>query len=187
MDGKIEVFDNFLSKEDFAKIKELPLKLDWKFLDHKVKPLDNHCQFVHLFYNKDNTDKKSSFYNLLSPLIDKMNIKVLTRIKANLTLKSNSIKQYEMHIDESNILGTLENFASNENNNELQQVINNSFNNLKTAIYYLNTNNGKTVFENGQEVQSKENRLVVFSGKLYHAGTTHTDTPYRSVINLNYF
>ena len=76
MEGKIEVFDNFLSKEDFAKIKELPLKLDWKFLDHKVDALDGHCQFVHLFYNKNDTDKKSSFYNLLSPLIDKMNIKV---------------------------------------------------------------------------------------------------------------
>ena len=187
MEGKIEVFDNFLSKEDFAKIKELPLKLDWKFLDHKVDALDGHCQFVHLFYNKNDTDKKSSFYNLLSPLIDKMNIKVLTRIKANLTLKSNSIVQYTMHVDESNILGTLGSFVNKDNNNELQQLINNSFDNLKTAIYYLNTNNGKTVFENGQEVQSKENRLVVFSGKLLHAGTTHTDTPYRSVINFNYF
>jgi hypothetical protein len=83
MNGKIEVFDDFLNKEDFAKIKDIPQKLDWKFLDHKVNPLDKHCQFVHLFYNKNNTDKKSNFYNLLSPLIDKMNIKVLTRIKAN--------------------------------------------------------------------------------------------------------
>ena len=114
MEGKIEVFDNFLSKEDFTKIKELPLKLDWKFYDHKVDTLDGHCQFVHLFYNKNDTDKKSSFYNLLSPLIDKMNIKVLTRIKANLTLKSNSIVQY---VDESNILWTLGSFVNKDNNN----------------------------------------------------------------------
>ncbi len=184
MNEKIEVFDNYLDKENFTKIKELPFKLDWKFLDHKVNALDGHCQFVHLFYRKG---QELNSFNLLSPLTDKMKMKAISRIKANLTLKSNSIKQYEMHVDESNILGTLGSFVNKDNNNELQQLINNSFNNLKTAIYYINTNNGKTVFENGQEVQSKENRLVVFSGKLFHAGTTHTDTPFRSVINFNYY
>ena len=56
-----------------------------------------------------------------------------------------------------------------------------------TAVFYLNTNNGKTIFENKEEVESKKNRIVIFSSKLKHAATTHTDEKIRTVININYF
>ena len=35
----------------------------------------------------------------------------------------------------------------------------------------MNTNNGKTLFENGKEVDSVANRLVVFGNTLKHTGT----------------
>ena len=56
----------------------------------------------------------------------------------------------------------------------------------KTAILYLNTNNGYTEFENGQRVESVANRLVVFDSALKHTGTTCTDQKRRIVLNLNY-
>jgi hypothetical protein len=57
----------------------------------------------------------------------------------------------------------------------------------KTAILYFNTNNGKTVFKNKKEIKSVANKLVLFPTKLEHTGTTHTNTKYRLVLNLNYF
>ena len=56
----------------------------------------------------------------------------------------------------------------------------------KTAIYYLNTNDGYTLFKSGEKVKSVGNRLVVFDGQLYHYGTTCTDQNIRSVLNINY-
>ena len=57
----------------------------------------------------------------------------------------------------------------------------------KTAIFYLNTNNGYTYFEGGERVDSVENRIVIFPTSKRHAGTTNTDADYRCVINLNWF
>ena len=54
-----------------------------------------------------------------------------------------------------------------------------------TAIYYLNTNNGYTLFEDGTRVASVANRMVVFNAELRHTGASCTDTATRLVLNLN--
>jgi Rps23 Pro-64 3,4-dihydroxylase Tpa1-like proline 4-hydroxylase len=59
------------------------------------------------------------------------------------------------------------------------------FNNT-TAIFYLNNNNGYTIFEDGSKVDSVENRLVVFNSNVMHSGVSQTDSKVRCVINLNY-
>ena len=41
--------------------------------------------------------------------------------------------------------------------------------------------------ERYEEVQSKKGRLVTFDNRTLHSGTTTTDSPYRLVINLNYY
>ena len=56
-----------------------------------------------------------------------------------------------------------------------------------TAIYYVNTNNGYTEFEDGSRVESIENRLVTFPSYMKHTGTTCTDQKRRIVINFNYY
>ena len=56
-----------------------------------------------------------------------------------------------------------------------------------TSIFYLNTNNGKTIFESGLEVDSVENRMIIFDSNEKHHGITTTDTPRRCLINFNYF
>ena len=59
--------------------------------------------------------------------------------------------------------------------------------NHKIAIYYINTNNGYTIFEhNKQKVESIANRLVMFHGSLVHAGCSTTNQKRRVVLNLNY-
>ena len=71
----------------------------------------------------------------------------------------------------------------------LQPLINNTekLKNMRTAIYYVNTNNGETIFKNGKKEKSTENKMVIFSPNLEHAGTTHTDSLTRILINFNYY
>ena len=56
----------------------------------------------------------------------------------------------------------------------------------KTAIYYLNTNNGGTQFEDGPFVQSKANTLVRFPTSYSHAGVWCTNAKLRFAVNMNY-
>jgi len=58
-----------------------------------------------------------------------------------------------------------------------------------TSIFYLNSNNGKTVlFINDEEVmiESVENRLLIFDNNIEHCSISHTNTEHRLVINTNY-
>ena len=87
--------------------------------------------------------------------------KTIIRIKANLTTVTPKPIQSDWHIDHD-FQGT-------------------------TAIFYLNTNNGHTVFKDyDQKVQSVANRVLIFPTDLYHAGVSSTNTKARYLINLNY-
>ena len=56
-----------------------------------------------------------------------------------------------------------------------------------TSIFYMNTNNGYTIFENGTKVESVANRMITFPANIKHTGTSCTDEKTRVVINFNYF
>jgi hypothetical protein len=157
----IKVIDNFLDNTEFLKIKNLFFSgdLNWYYLDFKVFKNDKNFQFIHNFY--DNFTINSDYYNIIIPIINKLKCKSLIRIRANLTTVNKKIKKYDFHNDY--------NFD------------------CKTSIFYLNTNNGKTIFENGKKIDSVENRMVIFPSHIKHTGTTHTDENIRIVLNINYF
>ena len=56
-----------------------------------------------------------------------------------------------------------------------------------TSIFYVNTNNGYTIFEDGTKVESVANRMITFPANLKHTGTSCTDQQVRIVINFDYF
>jgi hypothetical protein len=56
----------------------------------------------------------------------------------------------------------------------------------KVALFYINTNNGYTLFKNGDRVPSVENRMLLFDGSNLHSSVTQTDTKLRINININY-
>ena len=58
---------------------------------------------------------------------------------------------------------------------------------LGIIIFYLNTNNGYTEFENGEIVKCEENTLVTFDSQIKHRAVSQTDTKQRVVVNINYF
>ena len=57
---------------------------------------------------------------------------------------------------------------------------------ITTALYYVNTNNGVTIFDGKKTIKSKKNRVALFDGSNKHHSTTATDCNYRCTINIDY-
>ena len=167
-----KVVDNFLNKNEFNHIKNVVCDpfFPWYFYpaisyekgkEHLIEKDLNQYQFTHMFYqhNKPN----SNYFDSLLPLINKLGCKALVRIKANLNPYSSQLSESGYHIDFD-------------------------YKNLKTAVYYINTNNGYTKFKkNNKKIKSLENRIVKFDSSLEHLGTNTTDSKRRIVLNINYF
>jgi hypothetical protein len=159
----VKIQDNFLPKEIFNSIKNtmIGVDFDWYYsnaiTDEKLDRKE--FQFVHMFYH---CGKPRQSYVVIEPLIQKIMPFSLVRAKANLLTVTNEIVTYDFHKD----------FLRD---------------NLTTAVFYINTCNGYTLFKDGTKVESVENRLVSFDSSLEHTGTSCTDENIRVVINLNYF
>ncbi len=162
----IEIKNNFLSPQYFLMLKGL-LESDhfpWYFNGHIVSPKTDaidHIQFTHTFYV--NNSPHSDFYRNLSHILDLIKPSILIRIKANLQPITPNIIKHQMHNDE------LSDHAK-----------------ITTGIFYVNTNNGKTIFDTGEEINSEENKYIEFDSTKLHTGTTCTDQKRRLVINFNY-
>lgn len=157
----MKIEDNFLPDFifNFLNKKLLDRYFPYYYQNSKVLNNDNEQQFTHLFY--DNKSKVSKFTNLLDPILQKLDVKTIIKAKLNLTTKENVIRPFAYHVDIDYTKGN-------------------------TAIFYMNTNNGKTLFKNNKEVNSVANRMLIFANELEHTGTTHTDKKYRMVLNINY-
>ena len=156
------IIDNFLKNDDFLKLQNLFLGpwIPWYFNNSVARKGEtSHFQFVHVFY--DDLIPKSSFFNDIYPIIEIINPKALIRIKANLGTKTIVNEQTGFHNDVLNFT-------------------------CKTAILYLNTNDGYTEFEDGTKIKSVENRFVEFDSTIKHTGVTQTDTQTRVLLNFNY-
>ena len=125
-----------------------------------LEDMRDNIQFWHPFYMDD--EPTHDDVNVLRPIIKKLDVKALLRIKANITMRTPEIIEHGYHTDYP-------------------------FGGFKTAIFYINTNDGYTQIKNGRRVESVENRLLEFSGELLHTGTTCTDQQCRVVINFDYF
>ena len=117
-------------------------------------------QFYNEIYNKD--FPKSPFATKFTGFLDKLQCRSLIRIKANLLPSTVKIIRHGFHVDVSYL-------------------------DSKTAIYYVNSNNGYTEFEDGTKIESIKNRIVIFPANLKHTGTTCTDQKIRTIVNFNYF
>jgi len=163
-----EVIDNYLPKEVFENIKnkiiDENLNFPWyynKFVAYRKRgEIDDHFYLVHIIYNEYKIN--SDFYNDLIPIINKISPKSLIRIKVNAYPKiGNELIVHDPHSD----------YAFKH----------------KGAIFYLNTNNGKTVLEDGTKIDSIENRILFFDPSKPHSSTNCTDAKMRFNINMNYF
>ena len=126
-------------------------------------------QFSHPIYEYHNV--RSHLFDVFNPLFEKLKIVAYSRIKLNC-----NIQQHE-----NRILGGFH--TDNHDDNGKPRS------NFMTAIYYLNDTNGKTLIKENKEIKEIKciaNSVVIFPNTLEHTGTTHTDVPFRYVLNLNY-
>jgi len=168
----MKVVEDFLSKKDLNKVQHIMLGPDFPwfynpFVVDQLKPSvpdgSDKFQFTHTFYKTNRP--MSPFYDewfdiLFYPIIGEG---VLDRIKANLNVRTPEIIENKFHTDIAPATKP-----------------------LTTSIFYVNTNNGYTKFEDGTIVESVENRLVTFPVNKKHSGTTCTNKNVRIVINFLY-
>ncbi len=136
----------------------------WIFNPGINYPGDGHSQYIHLIYSKHHII--SNAYNLIEPIVDKEDMSAIVRIKANAITQTEELVVFDsaFHCD----------FGPHADD-------------MMTGIYYVNTNDGYTLFEDGTKVESVANRFVKFPATLMHTGTSCTDDYRRIVINFNYY
>ena len=165
----MKIEDNFLKQEEFDKIQKLmgePSPFPWFYADRIVFEDDvDKFQFIHAFY--DNHMPMSPFTNELDSIINIIQPFSIVKIRAKLLTRTPEIVESTFHVDIP---------LSEEN---LKQ--------WTTSIFYINTNNGYTKFEDGTIVESVANRMLSFPANMKHCGTSCTNERRRIVINFNYF
>ena len=160
----IKVEDNFLSQKELDQL-EVHIRDDigWKIggvdnpKEYNVSPSDNFQLHCDLL--------NSPYFNIAIPIVNKLDARSWVRIKSNLRPRTFTTVHTHFHTD----------FPSPK------------YDGLTTSIFYANTNNGYTEFEDGTKIESVANRLLSFPYDAMHRGICCTDEPCRIVINFNYF
>ena len=160
------IIDNFIDQQSFQNLKNTMLgdNFCWNY-NQAIDYADDKdkFQFTHSFY-KD-SGPSSFFYDTITPVLRRIKYKELFRIKANLLTRTSKIEPNTFHTDIQGNWGVIP---------------------YITSIFYLNTNDGYTEFEDGTKIESIENRWVSFPEDTKHRGTSCTNERGRVVINFNY-
>jgi len=112
----------------------------------------------HIFY--ENNSVNSDHFFRMNPILDKIKMSKLIRLKANLYPKTDKIIEHSKHIDYDTP--------------------------GKTALFYVNENNGFTNLNDVIKIESKKNRLLTFDNEILHNSSTCTNYKYRLTIVINY-
>tara|TARA_R100001509_G_scaffold1270_3_gene1219 strand:- start:8180 stop:8674 length:495 start_codon:yes stop_codon:yes gene_type:complete len=161
----MNIYKNFLDQKKFQTIENVLFgEFPWYYRNKLIHdPADDEgYYFTHTFIkdNKINSD----YYSIVLPIIKKLKLKNIFEIRANLYIKRPTKYFSGFHID-------------------------NDFK-VKTGLFYMNKNNGTTVFKKGnkifKEVFPEKNKMVVFKSDTFHGVYNQTDVKRRIIINLNY-
>jgi hypothetical protein len=183
MEGnQIKIIDQFLPSDVFKEFQNLFLdkQFPWYFTESSVFDDDNSPQFCHAFYM--DMEPRSDYWDYIKPILvnglELKNHQAILRVKANATPVYSEVIPKRFHYDlvhngEKEKLKVDENYPAKVSPHNV-------------AIIYINSNDGITYFKDGAKVESVENRCVMFSGNLMHAGSTCTNSSLRIVLNVNY-
>ena len=159
----MKIIDNVLPDNVFKDIQDVFLgnTFSWYYMSSVEDSIynDGNYYFSSVIYN--NCAPTTNLFQKLFPVLDVLQPKALVRIKANLYPNINKFVTHKPHKD----------YEYKHNG----------------AIFYLNTNNGYTILEDGTKVESVANRLLMFDASENHSSTNCTDTQARVNINFNYF
>ena len=174
--NNVQIRDNVLAEEELRKLQNVMLldstqnnrTIPWSISNMYGSIHEAMCEekeaffWTHTFHDRQRVE--SQYFDILFPLLTKINPFAIVRIRANCNTITDKIIEHGYHTDVPDWL------------------------NCNTSILYVNTNNGFTKFmEDGSKVQSVANRLCTFPSSTRHSSTTATDVTQRVVINFNYF
>jgi hypothetical protein len=128
------------------------------YVNESEEQMDLGFKMCHTFFN--GWYDQSNFLPLLHPIFNILQPRALVRVQAVMTPRADEVVKTGFHTDVSNCI---------------------------TALYYINTTDGSLYFEDGTEIETLENRLVIFDSNLRHSGTKCTDSDRRTLINFNYY
>lgn len=170
----IEVFDDYLGPVEHDRLcsyfmgnydkGDIANSCCWIFNNGISYKGDGHFQHIHQLFSSHQII--SPAWSLVEPIIAKEEAIAIARVKANMLVRTPEVEVFDdcFHCD-----------------------FDCSMSHMTTAIYYINTNNGFTLFEDGTKVESVSNRLVRFPSNLKHTGSTCSNADRRILINFNYF
>ena len=173
------IVENFLRCEDYQKIEEFIYSTDFEWKYNATKSLTrggghpsdhgyHNQQMFRTIYNNVTGVRDMKYLPHFMPVGALLAPFAALRMKINFQFPCAEVIQSPFHHD----------IAEHKIPNDVK---------VYTAILYLNTNNGYTIFEDtGEKIESKRNRLVVFDARRAHAGTSFTDARNRIVININF-
>ena len=173
-----EIIDDFLKKEDldyiintfFSKKEELNNKnlFQWGYCKGIVRDpekgptgYEEHDWMYNgvLYSSEDNGLEFNKHYHIVKPLLNKLDIKKLFIVRANLLVPTKEHIYHEFHTDRTTP--------------------------HKVALFYVTNNNGWTVLKDTAKVECVKNRMLLFDGLIEHHSVSSTDDV-RCVININY-
>ncbi|MDB5857652.1 MAG: denV, Syn33 [Ramlibacter sp.] len=163
------VLDDFLERTAFLMLRsavEAP-GFRWQS-EHVLSPgsaellaaADNRQDVHGMYLRRGHGEYLSDHFGLVRPVVERLQPAELIKVKLNRTPRRERHVEYGLHVDTRRAGAT-------------------------TAILYLNSNNGYTLFEDGERVVSVANRIVVFDAARRHTGASCTDADYRLVLNVN--
>jgi len=167
------IIDNYLPDAVFEDLKNTIVyneNFDLNF-QYKVSLYDDDIEdktlwnyyFTHsIFKNCQPTSKYFPLiYNTFITRLSRDNtLKTLQRIKVNCYPHTDVVKEHQMHCDKTWF--------------------------IKAALFTLNTCDGYTKMENGDKIESIENRLILFDASKLHCSTTTSNEKSRYNINFNF-
>jgi len=167
----MKIIKNFLPKKQFKNIQSIlmgsgfPYYYQNNYLDekHNGNALEDYF-FVHIIKDQIDSDiitDSPTLENILDPIMLKLKANNLVRAKINLYPNQHKHIHSNFHMDQND-----------------EQV--------KVALYCINTCNGWTEFKTGEKAPSVENSIILFKANEWHKGVTQTDTKRRINININY-
>ena len=159
------VIKNFMSNDYSDYVENLleSTNFPWFFSKSVANENDKkHFYFMHNFFY--NNVFSNFFQTIIDPFLQSFNFKeiFLSRAKANLFLRSEKQIKYGLHTD-----------------------INIDKHTFTNVIYYVNSNNGGTEFEDGTFIPSIKNNLLIFNNLINHRSVGQTNTKTRINFNLN--
>tara|TARA_X000000368_G_C22908826_1_gene657607 strand:+ start:432 stop:923 length:492 start_codon:yes stop_codon:yes gene_type:complete len=162
----MQVTEDFLQEEYYDHLNEIitSTQFPWMF-QKRVANIEedpeedlNHYYFVHSLFFQNKIE--SPLYDDFLYLFQSLNVQFLHRARVLMFVNQGEQYIHDRHVDHTT--------------------------NCKTALIYMNTNDGFTDFETGERVESVKNRLLLFDGSVPHSSSTPTNTKERLLLSVTY-